>query len=579
MKLSNAFSALFSYAGKWKYLTFTGCILSVVAAVLGIMPYIFIYKAIEETITGGYGARWGYWALFSALLNILVYIIALMLTHIAAFNIAGNIRIKTLDHVRKLPMGFFNANQTGRIRKIIDYNSGMSEDILAHKLPDAAAAIISPIVAVVLLLLFSPAMGLCCLITMALSIVAMFSMMGGKNAGFYIRYQKELEKMSTEAVEYVRGIPVVKTFNQTVWSFKAFHKTIKDNGDAALAYALSCRKGQTAFLTIINGTFFLLIPVALILASRGNIMGVLINFIFYSLFAPACGSFLNKLVYSSEAIMQVQTAMSSLEEIMSLKEMNDGYDSAISSFDITFENVSFTYPGRDKKAVDSVSLTLKEGTLTALVGPSGGGKSTIASLAARFYDADEGSIKIGGKEIKTLKLSSVMDNISTVFQDPMLLKGTIAENVCMGREGATRQEILSALSKAQCDDIIARLPNGIDTVYGTEGTYLSGGEKQRIAIARAILKNSPIVILDEATAFADAENESLIQKAIRELTKGRTVLMIAHRLSSITDADNIIVIDEGRLVESGDFDFLMKRHGLFEKMYSSYMASTEWRLK
>lgn len=579
-KEQRSLARLLGWSGRWKGLTLFGVSLAFISAALALMPYIFVYLCVDEILSGSVGgaSKWGWAALWTAVANTVCYISALMCTHIAAFHTARNIRIMALDHVRKLPLGWFMTHSTGQVRKTIDYNSSLTEDVLAHKLADTAASALTPIVAIVLLFVFSPLMGLACLATMALSILAMASMMGGAHKGFYMRYQKELEKMSSEAVEYVRLIPVLKTFNQTVMSFKAFWKTIKDNGDAALEYALSCRKGQTAFLTLINSTFALLIPIALVLAGDGDVMGTLSSFIFYSIFAPACGSLMYRLMYASESVMKLTLAVDSISSLLEVGQMEEGAITDTGDGTLTFSHVSFSYPGREGKAVDDLSFTLEKGKLTALVGPSGGGKSTIALLAGRFWDVDSGCVTLGGHDVRTLSHATLMDSLSIVFQNPRLFECTLYENVALARRNASREEVIRALSLAQCDDIIARLPEGLETRITDAGGQLSGGERQRIALARAILKDSPIVILDEATAWADADNEVLIQKAIGQLTKGRTVLTIAHRLSSIVDADRILVVEHGRIVQDGDFRSLSGEDGLFRTMWKDYNEAAQWRL-
>ena len=376
-KEQRSLARLLGWSGRWKGLTLFGVSLAFISAALALMPYIFVYLCVDEILSGSVGgaSKWGWAALWTAVANTVCYISALMCTHIAAFHTARNIRIMALDHVRKLPLGWFMTHSTGQVRKTIDYNSSLTEDVLAHKLADTAASALTPIVAIVLLFVFSPLMGLATLATMALSILAMASMMGGAHKGFYMRYQKELEKMSSEAVEYVRLIPVLKTFNQSVMSFKAFWKTIKDNGDAALEYALSCRKGQTAFLTLINSTFALLIPIALVLAGDGDVMGTLSSFIFYSIFAPACGSLMYRLMYASESVMKLTLAVDSISSLLEVGQMEEGAITDTGDGTLTFSHVSFSYPGREGKAVDDLSFTLEKGKLTALVGPSGSGKS------------------------------------------------------------------------------------------------------------------------------------------------------------------------------------------------------------
>ena len=497
-----------------------------------------------------------------------------MSTHIAAFRTARNIRRAAMSHVLKLPLGFFTWNQSGRLRKLIDDNAGLTEDLLAHKLPDLAGTIVTPVAAVVMLFLFDWKMGLLCLLTMTLALLSMCLMMGGKNAGFFHRYQKEIERMSGEAVEYVRGIPVVKMFQQTVYSFKAFYAAIKDYSDLASQYAMSCRVGQTCFLTCINGAFVLLIPAALLLASDGNVRTVLVNFIFYGLFAPACGQMINRIMYMSEAVMEADEAVGRLDEILGQEPMEEPKvqkrpaDAAVS-----FDHVTFTYPGADRPALNNVSFTVRPGQVVALVGPSGGGKTTAASLIPRFWDTDSGTVSIGGVNVRKMDTEDLMNQVAFVFQDTRLFKESLMENIRAARPSASREEVMAAAHAAQCDDILRKLPQGLDTVVGTKGVYLSGGEQQRIALARAILKDAPIVVLDEATAFADPENEHQIQKAFEVLTKNKTVLMIAHRLSTVQDADSIIVLSSGKITEQGSHASLLAQHGVYAAMWKNTGAA------
>ena len=585
-KKQSSLARILGYAGGHRNLTLLGCILSALSAVLGMIPYVCVWLAARDVLetwpalTGVSGtARWGWTAVWTAVISIALYFAALMSTHIAAFRTARNIRRAAMAHVLKLPLGFFTGSQSGRLRKLIDDNAGLTEDLLAHKLPDLAGTIVTPIAAVLMLFLFDWKMGLLCLLTMVLALLSMCLMMGGKNAGFFHRYQKEIERMSGEAVEYVRGIPVVKMFQQTVYSFKAFYAAIRDYSDLASQYAMSCRVGQTCFLTFINGAFALLIPAALLLASGGDVRAVLVNFIFYALFAPACGQMINRIMYMSEAVMEADEAVGRLDEILSQEPMeNTGIEKRPADAAVSFDHVTFTYPGADRPALSDVSFAVRPGQVTALVGPSGGGKTTAASLIPRFWDADSGIVSIGGVNVKEMDTEDLMKQTAFVFQDTRLFKESLLENIRAARPDASREEVLSAAHAAQCDDILEKLPQGLDTVVGAGGVYLSGGEQQRIALARAILKDAPIVVLDEATAFADPENEHQIQKAFEALIRNKTVLMIAHRLSTVQDADHIIVLSGGKIAEQGSHESLLAQHGVYAAMWEDYQQSARWKV-
>lgn len=585
-KKQSSLSRILSYASGHKKLTLLGCILSALSAVLGLIPYVCVWLAARNVLeawpspSGVSGlSRWGWTAVWTAIGSIALYFAALMSTHIAAFRTARNIRRTAMAHVLKLPLGFFTGNQSGRLRKLIDDNAGLTEDLLAHKLPDLAGTIVTPVAAIVMLFLFDWKMGLLCLVTMVLALLSMCLMMGGKNAGFFHRYQKEIERMSGEAVEYVRGIPVVKMFQQTVYSFKAFYAAIRDYSDLASQYAMSCRIGQTCFLTFINGAFALLIPAALLLSSGGDVRTVLVNFIFYALFAPACGQMINRIMYMSEAVMEADEAVGRLDEILDQKPMEESkVQKRPENAAVAFDHVTFTYPGADRPALDDVSFSVRPGQVTALVGPSGGGKTTAASLIPRFWDTDSGTVAIGGINVRELNTEDLMRQVAFVFQDTRLFKESLLENIRAARPEASRDEVLSAARAAQCDDILEKLPQGLDTVVGTKGIYLSGGEQQRIALARAILKDAPIVVLDEATAFADPENEHQIQKAFEALTKNKTVLMIAHRLSTVQNADSIIVLSDGRVIEQGSHESLLALHGVYTGMWEDYQRSAQWKV-
>ena len=599
----SSLSRILDYTGSYRILTIFGCILSGIAAVLGLVPYVCVWLVAREVLTVFPDVRaasglekWGWIAVAFAVANILFYFAALMCTHIAAFRTARNIRMAAMTHVLKLPMGFFTGNQSGRLRKLIDDNAGLTEDLLAHKLPDLTATFVTPVAGVLMLFLFDWRMGLLCLLTMILALACMMAMMGGKNAGSFHRYQQEIEKMSGEAVEYVRGIPVVKMFQQTVYSFKAFYNAIHSYSELASQYAMSCRNGQTGFLTCINGAFALLIPAALLLASEGDVRQTAVNFIFYILFAPACGAMINRIMYMSEAVMEADEAILRLDEIMEEKPLEEKGDRKLSEpaesgrqvssgkagnrqdAQVEFSHVTFTYPGGVRPALEDVSFTVRPGSVVALVGPSGGGKTTRASLIPRFWDIDSGSVTVGGVDVRDLDSRTLMSQVAFVFQDTRLFKQSLLENIRAARPEATREQVLEAARAAQCGDILEKLPDGLDTVVGTKGVYLSGGECQRIALARAILKDAPVVALDEATAFADPENEHRIQKAFETLTCGKTVLMIAHRLSTIRNADQIIVLKEGKIAEQGTHRQLLESRGIYAEMWADYQRSAQWKV-
>lgn len=585
-KKQSGIAQALGYAGGHRALTYLGCALSGVAAVLGLMPYLCVWLVGRDALAvfpnlslAPNLARWGWMAVWFSVANVAVYFAALMCTHLAAFRTARNIRTSLMRHVVGLPLGFFVGAQSGLLRKQIDENAGLTEDMLAHKLPDLTGAIVTPIAAIVVLFLFDWVMGLLCLLTMVLAIASMFIMMSGENAGFFHKYQLEIEKMSAEAVEYVRGIPVVKVFQQTIYSFRAFYKAIMSYSDLATKYSMSCRTGQTIFLTAIHGAFALLVPAALLLASRGDPLAVLVNFIFYALFAPACGAMINRIMYASDSVRQTDEAMFKLNRILAEKPLPEPADPKTpQGANVAFEQVTFTYPGMERPALSGVSFTAAAGSTMALVGPSGGGKTTAASLIPRFWDAQEGRVLVGGVDVRDMAKDVLMDHVAFVFQDTKLFKKSLYENIIVSRPGATREQVLAAAHAAQCDDILAKMPRGIDTVVGAGGVYLSGGEAQRIALARAILKDAPVVVLDEATAFADPENEFQIQKAFEALTRGKTVLMIAHRLSTIQNADQILVMDEGRVAERGTHAQLLAMGGKYAAMWADYQRAAQWKV-
>ena len=585
-KKKNDIAALLDYAGSHRGLTFLGLGLSAASMVCSMIPYLCIWLAARDLIEVAPNwtqaqsvARYGWLAFGAAFGGIVLYFGGLMCTHLAAFRTAANIRKQGVAHVMNAPLGWFDANASGLIRGRLDAAAADTETLLAHNLADIVGTITLFIAMLVLMFVFDWRMGLLCLLTMVLALGCMTAMMGGRNAGFFHRYQREIEKMSGEAVEYVRGIPVVKVFQQTVYSFKAFYNAIQSYSDLASQYAMSCRAGQTGFLTCINGAFALLIPAALLLSSGGNGLEVLADFIFYALFAPACGGMINRIMYASESVMEADEAMMKMDEILQNRPLpRAAIPQKPKGHDITFTDVTFRYPGAARPALDHVSFTVPEGSVAGLVGPSGGGKSTAAALIPRFWDVESGSVRIGGVDVRDMDPHVLMEQVAFVFQDTRLFKVSVLENIRMARPSATLEEIRSAAHAAQCDDILEKLPQGLDTVVGARGVYLSGGEQQRIALARAILKDAPIVVLDEATAFADPENERQIQKAFETLTRNKTVLMIAHRLSTVQSADNIIVLSEGRIAEQGSHSALLEKDGVYAAMWADYQRSAQWKV-
>lgn len=580
-------SSLLSYTGEYKKLTILGCILAGISAVLSIMPYVCIWLVAREIFQTAFGnmdagrlIHYGWMALWFALAGAVIYYIGLICTHLSAFRTEINMRKAAAAHLVQVPLGYFSQNPSGKIRKQIDDNASMTHQMLAHQLPDLVGAFVTPVAAVILLFAFDWRMGLICLIPIIISMYLLTLMMGGKNAVFFSNYQRAVEEMSTEATEYVRGIPVVKVFQQTVFSFKSFYASIMDYRKLATDYALSCGRPMTAFTTVLNGTFLLLIPAGMFLCKASyDGWSVLVDFIFYILFAPMCSLMMNRVMYAGSALMQAKEAANKMEEIMGtapLKEAKQPKEAA--GADVEFKQVTFTYPQAGGPALKNISFHVAEGRTTALVGPSGGGKSTAASLIPRFWDVDEGQVLVGGVDVREISTEALMAKVAFVFQDTHLFKTSLLENIRAARPEADRAQVEAAAHAAQCDDIIEKLPDGLDTVVGTAGIYLSGGEQQRIALARAILKDAPIVVLDEATAFADPENEMLIQKAFETLTKGKTVLMIAHRLSTVQNSDEILVLENGGITERGTHEELLEKNGTYASMWRDYKMSAAWKV-
>ncbi len=591
-KQPSPLSRLIVYAGKYKGLLFSGLFLSAVAMILGMAPYVCIWLVIKELISVAPDwtkateiGKYGWLAFAFAVGGILVYFAALMCTHLAAFRTASNIRKKGVAHLMKTPLGFFDNNASGLLRNRLDGAASETETLLAHNLADIVGTVAMFIAMLVLMFVFDWRMGAACVLAAIISVVAMFSMMGGKNAKLMQEYQKAQDVMSKAGTEYVRGIPVVKVFQQTVYSFKAFRQAIEDYSAKAERYTDGvCRVPQSVNLTFTEGAFVFLIPVALFLApsalSSGDFAGFITNFAFYAVFSAIISTALARIMFAASGTMLANTALNRIDTVMKAPVLEIAKNpQKPNGNSVEFKNVSFTYEGAQVPALDRVSFIAESGKTIALVGPSGGGKTTAASLIPRFWDTTEGIVKVGGVDVKQIDPHVLMDNIAFVFQNNRLFKTSIFENVRAAKPEATRKEVLLALEAAQCMDIVEKLPDGTDTVIGSKGTHLSGGEQQRIALARAILKDAPIVVLDEATAFADPENEVLIQKAFAKLTKGKTVIMIAHRLSTVVGADKIIVLDGGRLVEEGTHEELKNNGGLYAHMWSEYNQAAKWKIQ
>ena len=547
MKKQSSLARLFEYAGNFKYLTILSWIFSAVSAWIALVPFYYIWRVIKEVLdvapyyeNAGNLANYGWHAVGFSILSMFLYICGLLCSHLSAFHVQAGIRSQLMHHIMTLPMGFMDSDGSGKIRKIVNESSEATETYLAHQLPDQAGAIATPVGLLVLLLMFDWRLGLLSLIPVVAAFLIMGSMMGQQMKDKMAEYQNALEEMSSEAVEYVRGIPVVKTFGQSVFSFKRFRQSIENYEKWTIAYTKELRLPMIFYTMTINAVFAVLIAFTFYVVKGGESGTFLLNLMFYIIITPIITVTLNKVMYASENQMIVEDALTRIDSILEKKPLTEAAGKTDpKDMSITFENVSFRYEDATKDALHNIDLEIREGEHVAFVGPSGGGKSTLASLIARFFDTTEGHIRIGGVDVRDIPSKKLMDMVSFVFQDSKLLMMSIYENVRMGRKDATREEVMEALKNAQCEDIIEKLPDGIDTVIGAKGTYVSGGEAQRLSIARAMLKNAPILILDEATAFADPDNEAKVQQAFSKLSAGKTVIMIAHRLSSVVDADRI----------------------------------------
>ena len=585
MKKQSDLSRLMGYAGNYRYFTYASWVLSAVSALVALVPFVYIWKILRDVLNAApdYAQavnipHYGWMAVLFAVLAYLIYIAALMCSHLSAFRVATNLRLEVSEHLATLPLGFTETFGSGKLRKIIHESTGAAETFLAHQLPDKYNAMATPIGLLVLLLVFDWRLGLLSLVPVALGFVIMSAMTGRRMADKMRQYGNALESMSNEAVEYVRGIPVVKTFGQSVFSFKKFKATIDEYEKWVIAYTKELRMPMMLYTAAINGVFAFLIVGGLLFTRNGVTSEFLLNLLFYIIITPVISLTLTRIMYMSENELVVADALARVDSVLDAEPVPENdHPRHPKDASVSLKDVHFSYDGKTD-VIKGVSLEIQPGQTVAFVGPSGGGKSTLANLVCRFFDVQSGSVRVGGADVRDIPKEELMDTISFVFQNSRLLKGSILDNVRLGRPQATEAEVLAALKAAQCMDIVEKFPAGIHTVIGTKGVYLSGGEQQRIAIARAMLKNVPILILDEATAFADPDNEAKVQAAFAQLAKGKTVLMIAHRLSTVAYADCIYVVQDGQIVESGTKDELCAQNGLFARMWQEYQASVQWKV-
>ena len=585
MKKQSDLSRLMGYAGNYRYFTYASWVLSAASALVALVPFVYIWKILRDVLNAAPNyaqavniPHYGWMAVLFAVLSYLIYIAALMCSHLSAFRVATNLRLAVSEHLAVLPLGFAENFGSGKLRKIIHESTGAAEIYLAHQLPDQYNAIATPVGLLVLLLAFDWRLGLLSLAPVVLAFLIMATMTGKRMAEKMRQYGNALEAMSNEAVEYVRGIPVVKTFGQSVFSFKKFKATIDEYEKWVIAYTKELRMPMMLYTAAINGVFAFLIVGGLLFTRNGVTSEFLLNLLFYIIITPVISLTLTRIMYMSENELVVADALARVDSVLDAEPVPENdHPRHPKDASVSLKDVHFSYDGKTD-VIKGVSLKIQPGQMVAFVGPSGGGKSTLANLICRFFDVQSGSVRVGGADVRAIPKEELMDTISFVFQNSRLLKGSILDNVRLGRPQATEAEVLAALKAAQCMDIIEKFPAGIHTVIGTKGVYLSGGEQQRIAIARAMLKNAPILLLDEATAFADPDNEAKVQAAFAQLAKGKTVLMIAHRLSTVANADCIYVVQDGQIVESGTKDELCAQNGLFARMWQDYQASVQWKV-
>ena len=585
MKKQSDLSRLMGYAGNYRYFTYASWVLSAVSALVALVPFVYIWKILRDVLNAApdYAQavnipHYGWMAVLFAVLAYIIYIAALMCSHLSAFRVATNLRLEVSEHLATLPLGFTETFGSGKLRKIIHESTGAAETFLAHQLPDKYNAMATPIGLLVLLLVFDWRLGLLSLVPVALGFVIMSAMTGRRMADKMRQYGNALESMSNEAVEYVRGIPVVKTFGQSVFSFKKFKATIDEYEKWVIAYTKELRMPMMLYTAAINGVFAFLIVGGLLFTRNGVTSEFLLNLLFYIIITPVISLTLTRIMYMSENELVVADALARVDSVLDAEPVPENdHPRHPKDASVSLKDVHFSYDGKTD-VIKGVSLKIQPGQMVAFVGPSGGGKSTLANLICRFFDVQSGSVRVGEADVRDIPKEELMDTISFVFQNSRLLKGSILDNVRLGRAQATEAEVLAALKAAQCMDIVEKFPEGIHTVIGTKGVYLSGGEQQRIAIARAMLKNAPILLLDEATAFADPDNEVRVQAAFAQLAKGKTVIMIAHRLSTVANADCIYVVQDGQIAESGTKDELCAQNGLFARMWHDYQASVQWKV-